>query len=160
MHVVFVDDRLDPGLTLRLEEELVGQRCSKRRDAPSSKVLERAVALAVRRSDGQNFAELVVRNGDREPGLPARRVFEAAEADVEIPSCGRGFEACKPDLDETRRATQLAREQRRNLDVEADYASGIARIGLDKGRPSLGIAAPAELRCRLRAGIRCKEKQE
>jgi hypothetical protein len=157
MHVVFVDDGLDVELALRLDEQLVGERGAKRRHAPAPQILERAVSLAIPGAHGENFAELVIRDGDGEPGLAGGCVLEAAQADVEIAPDDGGVEAREPNLDETGCPAQLAREQRRDLDVEPDDARRIAWIGFDKWRASLGVAAPAELRRRLRAGVRCRQ---
>ena len=46
---------------------------------------------------------------------------------------------------EARRAAQPARDQLRDLDVEADHRVGMVRARLDERRAALGVARPAEL---------------
>ena len=55
------------------------------------------------------------------------------------------------DKDESRCAAEPACNQLGDLDVEADEARWIVRVGFDERRAAFRIAAPAELGRRLRA---------
>jgi hypothetical protein len=78
--------------------------------------------------------------------LAARRqVLEPAQPDVEVAARDGGVEAGERDLHEARRAAKLASDERGNLDVEADDARRVGRIGFDERRAAFGVAAPAEL---------------
>ena len=50
------------------------------------------------------------------------------------------------DLDESRRAVERARDELRDLDIEADDLARVARVGLDERRAALGVTAPAKFR--------------
>ena len=75
---------------------------------------------------------------------PRRDVLDAAQADVEVAALRRLIERGERDLHELRRAAELARDQLRDLDVEADDLRRIARVGFDKRRAAFGVAAPAQ----------------
>src|SRR5690606_33675435 len=95
----------------------------------------------------EHLAELVVRNGDGEPGAAARKIFESAEPDVEVAAGGGGVEAGEADLDELRDAPEAVGQEAGDLDVEADDPRRVTRVRLDEGGTPLRIAAPSELPC-------------
>ena len=74
-------------------EQVVGERRAQRGDAPAAQVGQRAEPGAVGVAHGEDLAELVVRNRDRQPGAPRRAVLDAAQADVEVAARGGGVEA-------------------------------------------------------------------
>ena len=156
MDVVVVGDRLDAVRGLSRGEQFPGQRAAQRRHLAARQILQRAEALAVGLADGDHLAELVVRDAHRQLGALGRRIFHAAQRDVEIAALHRLIQRCEGRLDELRAASECVGNQPGDLDVEATEHRGIVRIGLDEGRPTLGVAAPAQyvglLRRRTRAG--------
>jgi hypothetical protein len=160
MHIVFVDDGLELELGLCVDEQVVGKRGAERCHPPAAKICERAEAWQVGLSDGENFAEFVVGNRDRVPLLPRGCVFEPTQADVEVSTRDSLVEARKGNLNEARYPSELRSQERRDIDVEADDASGIARVGFDKGRSAFGIAAPAQFDRRLRSGRGGKQQSD
>jgi hypothetical protein len=92
-------------------------------------------------------------------GPPGRRVFDAAQPEVEVAARDRLVELREGDLDELRRPAERTRDELGNLDVQADQMRRIAAIGLDERRAPLGIAAPAERRLRLNRQRTGAEKQ-
>ena len=110
MHIILVGDRDDAVASLRVDEQVVGKRRAERRDAVAAEIAQGAVLVRVRRPHGQHFAELVVRNGDREPGAARRTVLDAAQPDVEITARRRGIDAGEADLNEARRPFKARRE--------------------------------------------------
>ena len=111
---------------------------------------ERPEPVLVGRSNGQHFAELVVRNRDREARAASRAVFDAAQADVEVAARRSRIDAREANLDEARRAPKRGCQQLCDVDVEPDDARRIVRIRLDERRAAFGIAAPSQLRRGLR----------
>ena len=110
---------------------------------------ERAKLSGVGRADAQHLAKLIIRKGDRVAGAPRRRVLDAAQADVGVAARDRLIDRCKGDLDEARLAAQPPRDQLGDLDVEADDARRVGRVGLDvtarrpRRRPPIG--SPPEI---------------
>ena len=126
----------------RREQDLVGDRAAERPDAPAAQIGERAEARGVARPHGQHFAEFVVGDGDGERRASRRRVLDAAHPDVEVAARHRGVD--RGDLDEPRRPPE-PRDELGDLDVEADHARRVVRVGLDVRRAAFRVAAPAEL---------------
>ena len=98
----------------------------------------------------EDLAELVVGNRDRQAGAARGRVFDAAQADVEVAARGGRVEAREADLDEPRRAAEPIARAAARFHLEADDPRRIVRVGLDERRAAFGIAAPAQLRDGLR----------
>ena len=86
MHVVFVGDGDDAVLGLGGGENVVGQRGAERRHTAAAEIGQRSESLAIRRPDRQDLAELVVWNGDGQPGATGGAVFDAAQPDIEVAS--------------------------------------------------------------------------
>ncbi len=86
--VVFVRDRNNAEVLLCGDEQVVGERGSERGDPTPSQVAERAVPVGIRLPDGEHFAEFVIGNRDGQPGAPRRRIFDPAQADVEVSAHG------------------------------------------------------------------------
>ncbi len=158
VHVILVADGDDPVLGCSLAQELVGERGTKRGHSTAAQIRQGTVAERVGLADRQHLAKCVVRHGDGEPRASTRQVFEPAHADVEVAADGGGLEAREPHLDEARRPAQPLGDESRHLDIEADQAGDVVGIGLDERRPTLGVAAPAQLR-RLCQGGRCTEHE-
>ena len=144
MHVVVVRDRHDAVFTFGGEQKLVGDRAAQRGDAAAAEIGERAEAIAIRLAHRQHFLEPIVRDAGGDSGTPARRVLDAAQADVEVAARRRLVERREGDLHELRRTTQLAGDQLGDLDVEANKLGRIGRVRFHKWRAAFGIAAPAQ----------------
>ena len=84
MHIVLVRDDLEVLAGGRLQQDLVGDGAGQRADRLAAQVRERSRARRVRVADAQHFAELVVRQRDRERGAARGRVFDAAHADIGV----------------------------------------------------------------------------
>ena len=111
-----------------------------------AQILERAQPPGVLGSHRQHLAELVIGNGDGERRSPRRRVLDAAQPDIRVAARDRLIDRREGDHDESRRTAHAARDERRDLDVEADDLLGIGGIGLDERRAALRVAGPAQLR--------------
>ena len=131
-------------------------------DAAAPQIGERPVALRVGAADAQDLAEscstgIVVRQRRAVGG----RVFDAVEAEVRVAPGDRLGDGRKGDVDESRRASETARQQIGDLDLEADDAIGAGRIGLDIRRAAFGVSGPDQFRRRLGGdvGNRCRHEQ-
>src|SRR2546425_3812934 len=122
MDVVFVRDGNDAVARLRLDEQVVGERCAERRDAAAAQVGERAIFLRVRGTDREYLAKLVVGNRHREARTPGGAVLDAAEADVEVTARGGRVDAREADLDEASGAPESLGQQLRDSHVETNHA--------------------------------------
>ena len=110
------------------------------------KIGERAKLSGVRRADTQHLAKLIIRKGDRVAGPPRGRVFDAAQPDVGVASGNGLIDRRERDLDEAGLAAESGCDELGDLDIEADDARRVGRIGLDIRRAAFGIAGPAEKR--------------
>ena len=162
VHVVVVRDRLDAVVALGPQQNLVRDRAAQRGDLAAAQIGERAEARHVRGPDAQDFAELVVGNRQRQRGAARQRVFDAAQADVRVAPGDGLVDRRERDLDELRRAPEAAREQARDLDVEADLTGPGAR-----GRPRQTARRPRSRRpsgtpaaCAAAARARQAEQQD
>ena len=145
VHVVVVGHRLDAVRALRRGEQLPGQRPAQRRDLASGQILQRAEALAVALAHRDHLAELVVRDAHRQLGALGRRVFDAAQRDVEVAALDRLIERGEGRLDELRAAGRAPRRAAPATSTSKPRSTdGIVGIGLDEGRAALGVTAPAE----------------
>ena len=161
VHVVVVGHRLDAVRALRRGEQLPGQRAAQRRDLATRQILQRAEALAIALADGDHLAELVVRDADRQLGALGRRVFDAAQRDVEVAALHGLIERGEGRLDELRApAERLRRAAPATSTSKPRSTDGIVGVGLDEGRPALGVAAPAQHVRLLRRRARTGEPQQ
>src|SRR5688572_25535376 len=90
MHVVFVGHGDEAVLLTSRREQVVGERRSQGGNAASGQVGKRLIPGAIGGTDCEDLLELVVRNGDRESLTPRRTVFDTAQSDIEVLTCGRG----------------------------------------------------------------------
>ena len=136
-----------PCVGLRLDEQVVGERGAERGHPPAAQVGERAEATRVGFADGQDLAELVVRDGDRQAGAAGRAVLDAAQADVEVAARRGRIEAGEADLHEARsRGRAPAASSCATSTSKPTTRERIGGVGLDKRRAPFGVAAPAQLR--------------
>src|SRR5581483_7396564 len=110
---------------------------------------ERAIAIAIRRSNGENLLKFVVRDGHGDRAAPSGCVLDAAEADVEIAALDGLIELGEGGLHEDGRPAELAGDELGDLDVEADDLRRMSRIRFDERGAAFGIAAPAQRRLRM-----------
>ncbi len=147
MHVIVVRDRHDSGGSLRLEEQVVGDRAAQGPNTASAKIGERPDAIAIAGADSQDFAELVVGHRDRHCGSPTGRVFDSAQTDVEVSTSCRLIQRREHHLDKPWRSTEFRGDELGNLHVEAFELRRILWVGFDERASALGVAAPAEDGC-------------
>lgn len=77
---------------------------------------------------------------------PLGGVFEAVERDVDVSALERRHEVRPLHLVETRALQpELARDRRRDVDLEPDEVRGVSRVFEDVGLAALEIAPPYEL---------------
>ena len=92
MHVVVVGDGLNAAAPFGLEENVVGHRAAESGHLAAAQIRHCAEATGIGATNGEDFAELVVRNADAERGTTARAVFNAAQADLEVTASRRLIE--------------------------------------------------------------------
>ena len=117
-----------------------------RRPRRSSSVRKRSRSA---RADREDLAKLVVRDGDSQAGAAGGAVLDPAQADVEVAARGGRVEGREADLHEARNAAESVGEELRDLDIEADDARGVGRIGFDERRAAFGVTTPAQFLARL-----------
>ena len=144
MHVVLVRDGVEPDVPLGLHEDFVRDRPAQRPDGLAAKVGKRADAVGVGAPDAQDLAKFVVGHSDRQARAPRRRVFDTAEADLGVAPIDRLVDGRELDVDELRRTAERARQEVRDLDIEAHERVRLRRIGLHERRAAFGVAGPAK----------------
>jgi hypothetical protein len=126
------------GALEQLERLCRGQR--RHRAAPQ--VRERAEAVLVGGADGEDHAELVVRDRRGHSGPPRRDLLEAAEADLEVAAPQRLVDRRERDEGEPGLPVEVSGDEVGDVDFEADQTGGIGGIGFDVRGAAFGIAAP------------------
>ena len=92
-------------------------------------------------ADAQHLAELVVRHRDRHRGAARRRVLDAAQPDLGVAARDGLIDRVERHEHELRRPAEAAREQIRDLDVEAHEHVGIVGLASTYGAPPSGSPA-------------------
>jgi hypothetical protein len=151
MHVIVVGHGNDPMLALSVQQDLVSERAGERADTPAAQVLEVPQSCGVGGSDAQDFAKLIIRNRDGVRRTPCGGILDPVQPDFRIAAGDGLIDQCEGGIDELCLAAESARNQRGDINVEADYPGWIGGIGLDKRGAPFRIAGPPE-HCRALRG--------
>jgi hypothetical protein len=98
----------------------------------------------VGRSNAENFAKLIIGNGDCIRCAPRRSVLDAAQPDLGVAARNRLVDGCEGNFDELRLAPQAAGNQFGDVDIEANNFGRIGGIGFDIRRPAFRVPTPAK----------------
>ncbi len=131
-------------LRLGRPEDLVGLCGHQRANVMAGEIGKRPKTILVGATDCQRLAEPVIGNRVCHARAPRRALLEAAESNPEVAAEQRLVDRREGDVREPRRHVQLAGDERRDVNFEADQLRRILRVGLDVRSAALRIAAPGE----------------